>query len=86
MIPYEELDRALARWKARTHGGAAAAEPATAVGVIEAEAPVTDLEAEAGDYSGAIAPPAPNGRTRRLDQSGEISLEEEVIETYDDDQ
>jgi hypothetical protein len=86
MIPYEELDRALARWKARTHGGAAVAEPAASVAVIEAEAPVTDLEAEAGDYSGAIAPPAPNGRPRRSDQSGEINLEEEVLETYDDEQ
>jgi hypothetical protein len=83
MIPYEELDRALARWKARTHGGTTAEPPAP---VIEAEeAPVADMEAEEGDYA-APGPAAVNGQRHQHGATGEISLEEEVLETYDDDQ
>jgi hypothetical protein len=86
MIPYEELDRALARWKARTHGGAAAEAPAPVI-EAEASASVTDMEAEEGDYAATPGPAAVvNGRPHPPDRTGEISLEEEVLETYDDDQ
>jgi hypothetical protein len=74
MIPYEELDRALARWKARTHGGTAtdAAPP-----VAEPDTLMPEMEAE----------PEPDHQSNGLshsDQAGEINLEEEVIETYDE--
>ena len=82
MIPYEELDRALARWKARTHGGAS---PETAAPVIDDESQAPVLEAEAGVYESQPAS-GPSGLPRPSDQSGEINLEEEVIETYDEDQ
>jgi len=66
MIPYEELERALARWKAKTQSAAGAPEEAT-------EHVVQEMDA------------APNGvNNHNGDQGAEISLEEEVIETYED--
>jgi hypothetical protein len=86
MIPYEELERALARWKSRTqpagesatpaHGGAAAPDDE------DDSAMVQEMEVEA--YSQPPRPPT-NGMPKPRAQTGEISLEEEVIETYDDD-
>ncbi|HLK93075.1 MAG TPA: hypothetical protein VKZ18_24485 [Polyangia bacterium] len=79
MIPYEELDRALARWKAKSQGGVV--DPPAAAIEMEAEA-----EAEAAPASGAtpvvvdevgsIPQPVASERT------GEIDLAE--LETYDD--
>lgn len=37
MIPYEDLDRALARWKARQAGGAGAEVMAEAIAEVQAE-------------------------------------------------
>jgi hypothetical protein len=78
MIPYEELDRALARWKAKAQGGVPEAPPAAAPEVIEAEAaPVSEGTPMAVDEMGSIPQPVdPPERT------GEIDLAE--IETYDD--
>ena len=82
MIAYEELDRALARWKARTHGGAAA-DPAPA---LEAEPLTPDVEAmSVEDEPGAMPVSPPAGLPRPSSETGEINLEEEVIETYDED-
>jgi hypothetical protein len=84
MIPYEELDRALARWKAKSQAGG---------GVPEAPPPVVEeasAEMEAGPVSGesegtpvvvdemGSVPLPVNGPER----TGEIDLAE--IETYDD--
>jgi hypothetical protein len=70
MIPYEELDRALARWKARTQGGAADARGYESSGPV----PVMDAGAE---IDGLPAPP---------DRTGEIDLgdAEAVVETYEE--
>ena len=76
MIPYEELDRALARWKARTHGGTVAEAPAP---VTEVDNLTPEMEAEPEEMA-----PQSNGLHNGTDQAGEINLEEEVIETYDD--
>jgi hypothetical protein len=43
-----------------------------------------DLEAEAGELESRPAS-GPSGLPPPPDQSGEINLEEEVIETYDED-
>ena len=74
MIPYEELDRALARWKGRAKGGA---------GVVEAPNVAPDSQAtpmpipaeELGSIPNAVSP-IPGERT------GEISVDE--LETYDE--
>ena len=88
MIPYEELDRALARWKAKSQGGAGAVEAVethSAPAPLEMEAEV-EAEAEAApgsggtpvvvDEVGSIPQPVSSERT------GEIDLAE--LETYDD--
>ena len=76
MIPYEELDRALARWKAKAQGGVPEAPPAVAE-VIEAES-ASEATPMAVDEMGSIPQPVePPERT------GEIDLAE--IETYDDE-
>jgi hypothetical protein len=91
MIPYEELDRALARWKAKAQGS-------TADGTVEppqvesAEVDSAEIQAEAisesypgtpaagtpivVDEAGSVPQPVASERT------GEIDLAE--IETYDD--
>jgi hypothetical protein len=71
MIPYEELDKALARWKARTQNAATdAAREFEAAGAVPATS--------ASGHSGGI--PAPPDRT------GEIELGdvESVVETYEE--
>jgi hypothetical protein len=84
MIPYEELDRALARWKAKAQGGAVELPPE----VESAEVDSAEIQAEgvnatpaAGtpmvvDEAGSVPLPVASERT------GEIDLAE--IETYDD--
>jgi hypothetical protein len=92
MIPYEELDRALARWKAKAQGamldGAVELRPE----VESAEVDSAEIQAEAVsdpyaaapsegtpmivDEAGSVPQPVASERT------GEIDLAE--IETYDD--
>jgi hypothetical protein len=79
MIPYEELDRALARWKAKAQGGVPEA-PTAAPEVIEAEAEAAPESGatpmvidEAGSIPQPVDPP---------EHTGEIDLAE--VETYDD--
>ena len=84
MIPYEELDRALARWKAKAQGGMldGTVEPAPAeVESAEIEAEAAEAAPSEGtpmvvDEAGSIPQPVASERT------GEIDLAE--IETYDD--
>jgi hypothetical protein len=76
MIPYEDLDRALARWKARSQNAAVdAAREFEAVGAAGATPrPIT------ASASGRVAGlPAPADRT------GEIDLADSVVESYEDD-
>lgn len=70
MIPYEELDRALARWKGRAKGGvveASAASDATPL-PIRAE--------ELGSIPNAVSP-IPGERTGEIDAN-------ELVESYDE--
>ncbi len=89
MIPYEELDRALARWKAKAQGGMVELPPAE---VESAEVDSAEIQAEGVsdpyaaapsegtpmvvDEAGSVPQPVASERT------GEIDLAE--IETYDD--
>jgi hypothetical protein len=84
MIPYEELDRALARWKARSQGGAAV----DAVPDIEAEAETSSpapMEVASEETPlppidlGSFPEPAPGGAER----TGEIDIAQ--IESYEED-
>jgi hypothetical protein len=71
MIPYEELDRALARWKARSQSGMTdAAKEFEERGVSGAVPAYEEAEIE-----GLPAPP---------DRTGEIDLGDAVVETYED--
>jgi hypothetical protein len=89
MIPYEELDRALARWKAKAQSGMTdGAVEAPPPEVESAEVDSAEIQAEAVyatpaagtpvvvDEAGSIPQPVASERT------GEIDLAE--IETYDD--
>ncbi len=81
MIPYEELDRALARWKARSQGGA----PVDAIpeAEVSASAPLdviaeeTALPIGPGDLGSVPDPVASSG-----ERTGEIDLSE--VESYED--
>jgi hypothetical protein len=76
MIPYEELDRALARWKAKAQGGVPEAPPVAEPEVVEA-APASEGTPVVVDEMGSVPQPVdPPERT------GEIDLAE--VETYDD--
>ncbi len=80
MIPYEELDRALARWKAKAQGGTVEAPPPE-VESAEIEAEAVEAAPSGGtplvvDEVGSIPQPVASERT------GEIDLAE--IEAYDD--
>ena len=80
MISYEELDRALARWKARSQGGAAVEAVPEAEASVSASA-CLDVIAEAtsigaGDL-GSL-PSMHNGAPK----TGEIDLAE--VESYED--
>ena len=89
MIPYEELDRALARWKAKAQGGMLDGTVELPPSEVEsAEVDSAEIQAEginatpaAGtpvlvDEAGSIPQPVASERT------GEIDLAE--IEAYDD--
>jgi hypothetical protein len=79
MIPYEELDRALARWKAKSQGGVPEA-PAAGPEMIEAEAeaaPESGATPMAVDEMGSIPQPVDPP-----EHTGEIDLAE--VETYDE--
>ena len=77
MISYEELDRALARWKARTKGG-----------TVEAPAPYADSQAtpmpiraeELGSIPNEVSP-IPGERTGEIDANAAIGspAEQELI-------
>ena len=72
MIPYEELDKALARWKARTQNAAAdAAREFEESGAVPAATPTA--------ASGGV-------RAARPDHTGEIDLGdvESIVETYEE--
>ncbi len=80
MIPYEELDRALARWKARAHGGVVEPPraPAPDSDVIEAT-PLPIRAEDLGSIPNEIDTPATEG-------TGEIDASElEAYEDRDDD-
>jgi hypothetical protein len=95
MIPYEELDRALARWKAKAQGGmvdGAVELPPSEVDSAEVQS--TEVEAEAIAESETVDA-APSGGTPMIvdeagsvpqpvasERTGEIDLAE--LETYDD--
>ena len=74
MIPYEELDRALARWKAKAQGGVPEAPPVEAA----PSAPSSGETPVVVDEMGSIPQPV-----EHHERTGEIDLAE--IETYDDD-
>ena len=72
MIPYEELDRALQKWKARSQNAAADAarefeEGGPAVVVAEGSIPGVD----------GLPPPA--------DRTGEIDIGDSVVESYEEE-
>jgi hypothetical protein len=77
MIPYEELDRALARWKARTQGGAVDGSHDVSV---ESAAIVQSVPRHGGEERGSV-PQRISGFT---ESTGELDLDEEVVETVDD--
>lgn len=69
MIPYEELDKALARWKARTQNAAKE---------FEESGPVVMAEGALPDEVEGL--PAPPDRTGEIDL-GDV---ESVVETYEE--
>ena len=73
MISYEELDRALGRWKARSRGGAVEV-PAAPVAVPTDATPLPIPADELGSIPNEISPGA--------ERTGEIDVNE--LETYDD--
>jgi len=81
MIPYEELDRALARWKARSQGGAPSdAVPEAEVSSsapLEVVAEETPLPVGPGDLGSYPEPIRGAG-----ERTGEIDLAE--VESYED--
>ena len=87
MISYEELDRALARWKARSQGGAAPegvpdveaeADAESSPAPMEVVAEETPLPVGPGDL-GSFPEPVPTGGER----TGEIDIGQ--IESYEED-
>jgi hypothetical protein len=78
MIPYEELDRALARWKARSQNAAAVEFEASGPGgppppPVQTYGAVPDGEAQ---IEGLPPPP---------DRTGEIDLGDAVVESYEEE-
>ncbi|HEX4404994.1 MAG TPA: hypothetical protein VH560_09210 [Polyangia bacterium] len=72
MIPYEELDRALARWKARSQNASGDAGRQ-----FEESGPVPSMMEAGAEIDGLPAPP---------DRTGEIDIgdAESVVETYEE--
>jgi hypothetical protein len=78
MIPYEELDRALARWKARTQGGSV--DGAQDVSVESAA--IVQSVPRHGEERGSVPQRISSGFG---ESTGELDLDnEEVVETLDD--
>jgi hypothetical protein len=78
MIPYEELDRALARWKARAQGaGAAPVDAGHEVAVESGAVVVSDFAAAVEAEASGPLPAA---------QTGELDLETESLDTFDDEE
>jgi hypothetical protein len=73
MIAYEELDRALARWKARSKGGGVPEMPPAPEGDAT---PLPIRAEELGSIPNAVSP-IPGERT------GEIDVNE-LVESYDE--
>jgi hypothetical protein len=73
MIPYQELDRALARWKARAQGGGAEVvhEGQDISATVVSNAPIP---AEAHRPSNGVS-----------ETAGEIDLGDDMVETFDDE-
>ena len=93
MIPYEELDRALARWKAKAQGGmldGAVEAPPPEVESSEVDSAEIQAEAVSDPYAAAPSEATPvivdeAGSVPQpvaSERTGEIDLAE--IETYDD--
>ena len=82
MISYEELDRALARWKARSQGGAAVEAVPEAEASVSASASLDVLAEETAMPIGpgdlGSLPSMHNGAPK----TGEIDLSE--VESYED--
>ncbi|HVZ86183.1 MAG TPA: hypothetical protein VHG72_04400 [Polyangia bacterium] len=80
MIPYEELDRALARWKSRSQAGASLVESSAAPEpILEAAADETPPPISADDLDlVAEEPPVTSHPT------GEIDLAD--VESYEDNE
>jgi hypothetical protein len=77
MIPYEELDRALSRWKARSQNVDPDAARAFEERGAATPAPLAmEAEEASAEIDGLPAPP---------DRTGEIDLGDAVVETYEDD-
>jgi hypothetical protein len=70
MIPYEELDRALQKWKARTQN-------ATADAAREFE--------ESGRIAAGSVPAGVEGLPPPPDRTGEIDLGDSEVESYEED-
>ena len=73
MISYEELDRALARWKARTKGGGGVPEAAP---TFDSQATPLPIRAEELGSIPTSVSPIPG------DSTGEINADD--LETYDE--
>jgi len=77
MIPYEELDRALARWKARTQGGAVEDDHEVTVNTAAVMQAVPSRTEERGSV--------PQRMSGFSESTGELDLDnEEVVETLDE--
>jgi hypothetical protein len=78
MIPYEELDRALARWKARTQGGTVDGGHDV---MVDSSAVVQNIPLHAEEH-GSV----PQRIAGFPESTGELDLdqEEEVVEAVDD--
>src|SRR5258708_1965541 len=78
MIPYEELDRALARWKARTHGGAVSDSSGSIEIGSGATVVAVAVSVAAVDYEVEGLPPP-------TEQTGETDLGAPVVRSYEED-
>ena len=77
MIPYEELDRALARWRARAQGAVDGGHEI----MVESSAIVQHASAHARDH-GSV----PQRIAGFSESTGELDLDnEEVVETLDEE-
>jgi hypothetical protein len=83
MIPYDELDRALARWKARTQGGAVESDHVSveSAAVVGAVTVVTDGY---GSVPQPINGAGVNGLPPPSESTGELDLDDGVVESYEE--